>query len=81
MRVANMDSSWSFVLNAFKSVFETLDSFVLSFAGLQFSLLDFALGLIVIGAICPVVIVTVKNWSNGTVNSEKVKRSNRGDKN
>lgn len=79
MHVARMDNAWLFVLNAFKSVLETLDSFVFNFAGLQFSALDFSLGLIVIGAICPIVIVTVKNWSNGTVNSEKARR-NRGDK-
>lgn len=80
MHVAQMDSAWVFVLNAFKSVLETLDSFVFNFAGLQFSALDFSLGIIIIGAICPIVIVTVKNWSNSTVNSEKVKHNNRGDK-
>lgn len=76
-----MDNSTNFLLafdfikSLFVKVFSTLDK-VYIFG--SFSVLDFNIALLLLGAILPVVIVTVRNWSS-RVHYDNVKNSKRGD--
>lgn len=76
-----MDNSTNFLLafdfikSLFVKVFSTLDK-VYIFG--SFSVLDFNIALLLLGAILPVVIVTVRNWSS-RAHYDNVKNSKRGD--
>lgn len=70
-----MDNSTNFLLafdfikSLFVKVFSTLDK--IQILG-SFSILDFNIALLLLGAILPVVIITVRNWSS-SAHSEQVK--------
>ena len=57
----------SFVKNAFSSVINQLDNIYLISGSNFFSLLDLLLAILVLGAILPVVLVTIKNWGSGNI--------------
>lgn len=69
----NFSVAFSFVKTLFVKVFYTLDSIFL-FG--NFSVLDFNVALLLLGAILPVVIVTVRNWASRQ-HYENVKSSRR----
>ena len=57
----NFEIAFNFVRALFVKVISTLDNIRL-FG--DFSILDFNVALLILGAILPIVIVTVKNWSS-----------------
>lgn len=74
----NFSTAFSFIKSLFVKVFYTLDS--ISIFG-DFSILDFNIALLLLGAILPVVIVTVRNWSSRQhYENVKSSRSNSSDR-
>lgn len=63
---ANFATAFSLIKQQFLKVVETMDSIKLYG---NFSILEFFIALLVLGAILPIVIITVANWStsNGAV--------------
>lgn len=60
----NFEVAFSFIRSLFVKVISTLDK--INIFG-DFSVLDFNVALLILGAILPIVIVTVKNWSNSHI--------------
>lgn len=63
---SNFPIAFGFIKNIFISVISYLDK--IQIFG-EFSVLDFNIVLLVFGAVLPIVIVTVKNWSNSAHNN------------
>ena len=75
---SNFSSAFSLVKSQFIQVVETMDSIKL-FG--NFSILEFFIALLVMGAILPIVIITIANWStssfSASVRAEKSKKSHK----
>lgn len=56
-----------FIKSAFEDVIHQLDTILLINGSNFFSLLDLLLAILVLGAILPVVLVTIKNWGSGNI--------------
>ena len=63
---SNFNEAFALVKQQFIQVINTLDSVKL-FG--NFSILEFFIALLVLGAIMPIVIVTIANWSNDTLSA------------
>lgn len=68
----SFSTAFSFIRSLFVSVISYMNKLTI-FGGV--SVLDFNIALLILGAVLPIVIITVKNWSNGQVSSTK--RSNK----
>lgn len=77
---SNFSQAFSLVKQQFIQAVNTLDSIEL-FG--NFSILEFFIALLVLGAILPIVIVTIANWSNDflstSVRAERKKHNTKGD--
>lgn len=69
-----MNVVFSFIKENFLKVIYMLDSYNL-FG--DFSILDFNITLLIFGAILPIVLITVSNWSNSTVGKIESERRNK----
>lgn len=63
---SNFSQAFSLVKQQFIQAVNTLDS--VNLFG-DFSILEFFIALLVLGAILPIVIVTIANWSNDTLSA------------
>lgn len=63
---SNFSQAFALVKQQFIQVINTLDSIKL-FG--NFSILEFFIALLVLGAIMPIVIVTIANWSNDSLSA------------
>lgn len=70
-------SAFNFVKSFFVKIVYTLDSIYI-FG--NFSVLQFNIALLMFGAILPLVINVVSNWSNGHVNSSRDRRHSKDSK-
>lgn len=70
--------AFDFVKSLFIKVFSTLDK--IKIFG-SFSILDFNIALLLLGAILPVVIVTVRNWSSSVHNEQATIKKHRDEYN
>lgn len=70
--------AFDFVKSLFIKVFSTLDK--IKIFG-SFSILDFNIALLLLGAILPVVIVTVRNWSSSAHNEQATIKKHRDEYN
>lgn len=68
----NFNSAFSLIQQQFLKVIATMDSF--NIFG-NFSVLDFFVALLVLGAILPIVIITVSNWSSGAISGARSRSS------
>lgn len=77
---SNFSEAFALVKQQFIQAVNTLDSVEL-FG--NFSILEFFIALLVLGAILPIVIVTIANWSNDaisfSVRAERKKHNTKGD--
>ena len=64
----SFNSAFSLIKQQFLKVIATMDSF--NIFG-DFSLLDFFVALLVLGAILPIVIITVSSWSGGAISGAR----------
>lgn len=75
---SNFSEAFALVKQQFIQVINTLDS--INLFG-NFSILEFFIALLVLGAIMPIVIVTIANWSNdsfsASMRAERRKHSNK----
>lgn len=74
----NFVIAFDFIKSLFIKVFSTLDKiFILG----SFSVLDFNIALLLLGAILPVVIITVRNWSSSAHNEQATIKRHRDEYN
>ena len=75
---SNFSQAFALVKQQFIQVINTLDSIKL-FG--NFSILEFFIALLVLGAIMPIVIVTIANWSNDSLSASirSERRKNKSD--
>lgn len=70
--------AFDFIKSLFIKVFSTLDKIYLFGS---FSILDFNIALLLLGAILPVVIITVRNWSSTAHNEQATIKRHRDEYN
>lgn len=75
---SNFSQAFALVKQQFIQAVNTLDS--VNLFG-DFSILEFFIALLVLGAILPIVIVTIANWSNDTLSASvrSERRKNKSD--